>query len=58
MKTITGQNLHFKTYDEFDKFCENKNITECRIDIDEKLTDEERVERYGGFIFNLNNQQS
>ncbi len=50
---IRGKELHFRTYDEFDKYCKGKDIQCCKIKIDEKLSDEEYCKRYSALMINI-----
>ena len=53
LKKIRGKDLHFKTYDEFDEYGKGKDIQFCRIDIDEKISDEEYCKRYNALMINI-----
>ena len=53
LKKIRGKELHFKTYDEYDKYCKGKDIQFCKIKIDEKLSDEVIVKRYKALMINI-----
>ena len=49
---IGNGKLVFKTYDEFDKYCEGKDIQFCSITVKEGLSDEEYCKRYSALSIN------
>ena len=49
---IRNKTLLFKTYDEFDKYCEGKDIQFCSIIVKEGLSDEEYCKRYSALSIN------
>ncbi len=57
MRKIRNKRLHFKTYGEWDDFCEGKDIQRCEITIDEKLSDLEEAKRYHSLIVNIKTGQ-
>lgn len=46
LEKIRGKELYFKTWDEYDEYCEGKDIQLCKIEIEEKISRGEYDRRY------------
>ena len=48
-----NKTLHFKTYDELDKYGQGKDIQNCYIKIDENISEENYCKRYSALSINI-----